>query len=415
MKRIFVLFFAVILCALCAAALRAEVKVTPVADVTCLAGQSFSTSGNGALGGNLDVFFTPAVNFSPATALLPIITLNYRGTKDVQELVGGGTLTQECLDISPVTLKLVHKFNSTLEGKFRIGTRTEYVKETKDETWQKGLFDYNKVIGGFEFEKYVGMFSIKAGYDYYTMRYPNYSSLVSEDSYASSIDTTTFQEISRNAGVNVLDYDASALFYEYERGLSKKALINFNYTATLKAFKDQSVIISSAGAGVFSDENRRDWVHAITLKYDTALNEKSTLNITDAIIYYDSKQNSYDGYRARFLPDFYGFFDNALISSLTMKTDSRELPGVLKLSLDIGYRCYRNRLTQDETTGDYLTDKIWQFSTALGVSYVRPLSKRLSVVGNLNYKKSFSNMTYAGTYSYNYYVANYFVGIDWAY
>src|SRR6185503_9073135 len=77
-------------------------------------------------------------------------------------------------------LKEVYSPRDSFKIKATGGVRAEFLRETKDETWGNGLFDYRKYTGGLETEF---DFSKKAGtrfaYDYYMLTFPNYQSLES--------------------------------------------------------------------------------------------------------------------------------------------------------------------------------------------------------------------------------------------
>ena len=65
--------------------LTAELKITPVANISLLGGQYFLEGETDSFTGNANIFFSPVINFSEKTALLPIYQGIYSGTKDVKE------------------------------------------------------------------------------------------------------------------------------------------------------------------------------------------------------------------------------------------------------------------------------------------------------------------------------------------
>ncbi|HMU75618.1 MAG TPA: hypothetical protein PKD69_07600, partial [Elusimicrobiota bacterium] len=66
-------------------------EVTPLWALQFMGGQHFFEGRSSALAGNIDVHYTPAVKFSDRWTLLPTYAGSYSGTRDVQELAGGGT------------------------------------------------------------------------------------------------------------------------------------------------------------------------------------------------------------------------------------------------------------------------------------------------------------------------------------
>ncbi|MDD5686645.1 MAG: hypothetical protein PHE88_02285 [Elusimicrobia bacterium] len=381
-----------------------EVKVTPVANVSLLGGQYFLEGESDSFAGNADIFFSPVINFSEKTALLPIYQGLYSGTKDVRELVGGGTLTRALLDNS-LTLKLTHKFSDTLKGKVKAGYKIEYLKETKDEKFNKGLFDYNRIIGGLEVEKKYESWNLRTGYDFYIMAYPNYASLIT--TYQTSIDTATYTEVSANAGKDVLDYSTHELFIETLHMFSETLTGKITYDVAYKIFKDQTIVEKS---GSFSSTKRSDLVHLITFGISQKLKSVS-IGLYDSVQYYNSKQNSYDANRTQYNPNYYDFFQNNITPSLTF---SLVKDAKLNFWWDIAYRKYNERPAQD-VEGNYKTSKITQTTNSTGISLIVPVYKALSVKVAGNYRDSSSNNKYEANYRYNYNTENYFAGLNWEY
>lgn len=387
---------------------NAEIKVTPVANVDVSGGQYWVAGASpDKLSANLDVFFSPVINFSPRTALLPIYTGLYSGTKDIRELVGGGTLTRELQDHS-LALKLVHKLNDSWKLKTRVGYKIEYLKETVDETWGKGVFDYKKTILGIEAERSWETWNGRAGIDSYIMAYPNYQSLVSQSAFQTSVDTTTYKEISTQAGKDILDYSTISLFVEGTHKFSGNVFMTLHNDISIKSFKDQKVINNT---GEFSSALRSDMVDYFTVGFKL-LSPKVTLGITDGIQYYKSNQNSYDAGNSKYMPDYYNYFQNSVMPNITFKLGENERPVALTLFWDITYRQYAERLAQS-SDGTYKGDKIAQTTNTFGMAYTHPIARNLAAKFSSNYRDVTSNMKYEKNYLYNYYTFNYFAGINW--
>ena len=388
--------------------LQAETKITPVANIDLLGGQYWvSESAPASFGGNLNIFFSPAINFGSGTALLPIYSGSYSGTKDVQELVGGGTLARELQDHS-LSFKFVKKLPSQMKLKVSAGYKIEYLKETIDETWGKGLFDYNKTSVGFEFEKPLEALKIRSGLDYYTMAYPNYQALITKPEFETSLDTTTYSELSTQAGINVLDYSTIALFFEGARQFSEGFMGFARYNLALKNFVDQKTVQSS---GEFSGTLRADTVHylAAGASFGTS---RVKLGFSDTIQLYDSNQNSFDIANSKYIANYYDFIENSFSPNVVFSLGSGEIPMKLSFFWDIAYRVYGERLAQ-QADSVYKADKISQTINTTGVSFVYPIAGSLSAKFAANYRDSVSNMKYEKNYKYNYYTLNYFVGINW--
>ncbi|MFH0947713.1 MAG: hypothetical protein V1833_01765 [Elusimicrobiota bacterium] len=384
--------------------LSPAVKVTPVANISLLGGQYFLEGENDSFAGNADIFFSPVINFSANTAILPIYQGVYSGTKDVRELIGGGTLTREVLDNS-LTLKFTHKFSDKWKGKIKAGYKKEFLKETEDEKLGDGLFDYNRIIAGLETEKKYENLNLRVGYDFYTMSYPNYASLIT--TYQTSIDTATYTEVSQNAGEDVLDYLTHELFVEGVHTFNETTTGKISYDMAYKNFKDQTIVKND---GSFSSKKRNDLVHICTFGVVKNL-PKITAALYNSFQYYDSNQNSYDANRTQYNSNYYDFIQDNVTPSLTflLKKNAK-----LNFWWDIAYRKYIKRPAQDEE-GNYKTSEISQTTNTTGLSLIIPVYKSVSMKMAANYRDATSNNRYEANYRYNYNTSNYFVGLNWGY
>ena len=385
------------------------ITVTPVADLSLMGGQYYFGS-DGSTGASLDLFCSPVLNFSRSSALLPIITLRYRGTKDVTDLVGGGTLVQQTAD-GGLSLKYIYKFPSGLKIKPRIGYSIEYLKETNDEQWGKGLFDYNKMIAGIELEQQLNpAFKLRGGLDYYTMRYPNYASLIYNQNFQTSIDTVTYSELSASAGKNVLDYNTVAAFLETTQKLDDIWIGQAKLDVMLKNFTDAKTVDES---GTFTSTLRQDIIYLLTLGTNLTA-ERAILGLANSFEFYDSNQNSFDSANAVYVANYYDFWEDSLSPSVTFLLGAADKPARFTLYYNLAWRQYTGRLAQ-KADASYLSDKTYQQTNTLGLSLKIPIINNLSAQIETNYRDATSNMRYEKNYKYNYYVFNYFLGIGWQY
>lgn len=393
--------------------LYSEIKIVPVGNLELLAGQYMLQTEATTVGGNFNFSFSPVISFSPKTALLPIFFATYRGTKDVQELVGGGTLVQEYLDLGPVSLKFLYKLNNTTKFKFKTGYKIEYLKETADEQWQKGLFDYNKTNFGAEIEKSLKnkTVNLRLSFDYNITKYPNYASLISQ--FQTTLDTTTYSELSENAGENVLDNNSSDIGLEFGYKFSSFAETKMFYTYSLKNFVDQKIVNET---GKFTSDLRTDVLHLLNLNFNFKL-VNTIISLTDTVQYYSSNQNSYDAGRTQYIPKFYNFYQNTVSPMVQLFLGPVEPKTKFGICYELSFRQYLERLSQD-SEGNYLNEKVYQNTNTVGITVSYPLNNLLSglfIKFNANYCTVSSNMKYEKYYKYNYYVTNYFLGFVWEY
>lgn len=111
----------------------AELETVHIGNLDLEGGQYFLGDSPSSFGGNARLYYSPAVSFRNSNILSPLFSLEYRGTRDVQDLVGGGTLTRQAMD----TGVLLRNIRTIKDGRLigRLGYRRSFINETKDEDW----------------------------------------------------------------------------------------------------------------------------------------------------------------------------------------------------------------------------------------------------------------------------------------
>src|SRR6185312_5302999 len=74
------------------------VEIKPVIDAQILGGQNFYNGADSSFGGVTSLTAAPYMQFNDKWSLVPLYAGNYRGTKQVTDLVGGGTLFEQSQD-----------------------------------------------------------------------------------------------------------------------------------------------------------------------------------------------------------------------------------------------------------------------------------------------------------------------------
>lgn len=383
-------------------------KITPVASLTASGGQYFLDSDPSSFAGNSSIYVAPVFSFSEKSSLVPVFSINYRGTQDVDELVGGGTLTRETADYG-TTIKYVMPL-SEMKLKTRLSWRQSLVNETKDEDWGDGLFDYSMLLGGVEVGYALLDHDFSTGIDYYNLTFGNYSSLISQDEFETSLDTTTYSELSENAGEDVLDYSNIGFAIGAEKEYSENLKASYSYRLDLKNYKDQTIVEDD---GSFSSDKRSDTVNTLRagVKYRV---KRISLNLSNTTKIYSSNQNSFDANAAKYIDDFYSYLSTEFTPGIVFYLGNINSPSRLSLWWAMEFRGYTGRLAQN-AEGDYKDDEVDQSDNGFGMSYSYPLMKDFYVTAYANMRTVASNMKYEANYKYNYTVSNYFMGVNWRY
>lgn len=379
-------------------------EVTTITDVRVLGGQHFFGGAVSSVAGNLNAVVTPAVKFGPVYSLVPTWQGEYRGTRDVQELAGGGTLFQDSTR-QALTFKNVWTAGAW-KYKLTAGAAFEWLRETKDETWGDGLFDNRKLSGGVELQR---DFSKAAGsrlsYDHYMLSFPNYQSLESDSD----------QSLSRElAGENVLDSKSHLLTFSlwspFPGGMRAELGAYYN----LRSFDDQPVLDVRGQPTVDGREDKTLSVSGGLGSPAWALGESVRMLAGVDLSYgmNDSNQNHYNVDQTKAIANYYDYTQYIVRPQLTAALGGK--PWILSAGLGYSKREYSDRLIQDPA-GAYLAAKtqITETSLSLGVSY--PYSKNFKVRATGSLAWSDSNQQYEKTFRYNYKIANYMVGFSYEY
>jgi hypothetical protein len=402
-KKSFLLAVPVLAC--CLSPVSAEIKITPVASVNLLGGKYYLDSDAASFQGRLDAFVSPALNFGEGHDLIPIYSGNYSGTQDIQELAGGGVLTRK-RQTHTVSLKYVHtrEFN---KYKPRLSYTMARIKETNDEDWGEGLFDYNTLSLGLEAEQERPHGTFTESYDFYKTAYPNYSSLLS-DSQSVFNDTTTFNELSTNAGENPMDNISHRLGFAYT-WFPEPLTLRAGYDFTYRTYGDQAIAARPVtGQSPFKSDTRADIAQNWSIKASRAV-KPMFFTAGARVGWLSSNQASYDSTRQKYMEDYYSYVDVQLSPAMTM---------LLKNGMQFGFSVdwrrvfYSGRLKQD-AAGNYGSDEIDQTYWLTSLSARYPIFSRFFARAAYNYQVSSSNMRYEDNYRYNYRASTYLMGLEW--
>ncbi|MBI4397443.1 MAG: hypothetical protein HY548_10130 [Elusimicrobia bacterium] len=278
------------------------------------------------------------------------------------------------------------------------------MRETQDEDWGDGLFDYRKYTGGVESEynltKDAGA---RLAYDYYLLNFPNYKSL------ESSQDATLSREL---AGKDVLNSANQMMTLSGWAPLPGKGRGDLALYYNLRNYSDQPIV---AASGQLTSADRGDKVLALSASMDYPWSLGGLRFVGSLGLGYgatDSDQNHYDANKSTFLKDYYDYSQVSFSPGVTAALGRS--PWLVSLSGAYTSRKYDQRPIQDGN-GNYLTEKttITELSSSLGLTY--PLTKffKARLVSTLAW--SDSNMKYEKVFRYNYKIANYLFGFSYEY
>lgn len=404
---------------LTAAAGARALEYVPVYNFTLLGGQYFFTSDKTNLNANAHLNITPAVKFNERWSVLPTYSTNFRGTKSVLDSVASSSLFQQQMDHRAAFAGLYSVRDMPWKLKPAISYKRSYLKETKDEKWGKGLFDYQTYGAGVAAEKtYREPFSYRFGYDFYFIKFHNFQSLESQ----SGVDPNGNPLNRETAGTDVLDT------YNHEFSVSAtrpfpyntpKLSLTANYRWRWQIFKDQPIIAKTGVPNDHSPTERQDFLQTLDLALGYprsfrggAMRLSSSLGTVFS--YNGSNQNTFDAGQSRFTADTYSYMSLSLGPRFALSWGDEKNPSIAGTSFSYSRTKYLGRRAQD-SLGTYMDDMQYQDRFLWSISYGYPIATNFRLTAQTSFLWARSNNNYETTYRYNYTTANYLMGFSYNY
>ncbi|MBI5243107.1 MAG: hypothetical protein HY922_05390 [Elusimicrobia bacterium] len=381
-------------------------------EANLLAGQYFYNNAAGSANGYVDLNLQQARSFSPESGFFINERYLYTGFKQVNELAGGGTLFQQSMD-SSLGAKYIKRFEGGYSIKPRIGVRNQLFRETMDEDWGKGLYDYWRYEGGLTWERKTRLglsvpWTYQISYDLYYTYYPRFKSLAS--AFGAALATPDPGERPLNTLTHQFSYRSEFDLPGFASawGLASLSIIDFT---------DQKIVNSK---GDYLDSKRSDVYATIGLGYSKRFSDfealgrvrpGASMGLTLSSLM--SNQNNFDTdpKRLQYVAGYYNYWEARLspvASALFLKTQIN-----VRLGYDFGYRSYSGRLTQNSGDGSYTGENLHQYTHGLTLEASYPLWRQLEFKARGLWAKSSSNNSFQQVYTYNYSSYNYFAGISW--
>ena len=393
----------------------AAVEVDPLYKAQVLGGQYFFAGDKAHLTGNASATAAPALKFSDEWALLPAAQASYQGTRQVVDLVGAGTLFQEQMDYRASARAVWSPEGSPWRLKPSFSYKYELLKETKDEHWGAGLFDYQKWCFGVEGEYlWREPFSWRFGVDYYETQFPNYSSLESQAALQ-----FRGQSLARElVGDHVLDSRNVAMSAAVDGPVHERVTLEGSLGVTYRDFPRQRVVDS---VGDLTGDARQDVYTSARLAARMPAELNRDLRVLGALelgfAYNSSSQNDYDAANVRYTPYYYNYGEWRLNPSLKFLAGPQgpgSRPMVLELAASWWRRRYPYRTAQD-AAGVYNNGPLRSSGWTLGAALDYPMLRRWSLILDATVGRAAANQSFEQFYRYNYSVANYLFGVSYEY
>lgn len=394
----------------------AAVDVAPVLSGSLAGGQYFFKNQKGSFSGNAALTAAAMLKFNERWGLLPTYSGSYQGTKGTEDGVGAGTLFQQQMD---------HRISATglrrLEGtswKLKPSTsyKREFLKETRDETWGRGLFDYEKIALGFEAENaYKDPFTYRLCLDFYRVRFPNYESLESK-SGMDPLGNPLGRELASKRVLDTYNYQVTASGSRPVPYDDPAYVLQGSYGFLLQDFVDQRIVNPR---GQFDARGRRDVIQSLAVSVGHPI--KTTFRGEDArwdlsvglnAGYGRSNQNTYDAVFSQYVADAYSYWSIAVLPAAHLSWGNPKQPSWLSGSFRWARQSFLGRQVQDGA-GVYSSAKQRQDRYILALGYGQPMAPHMTLTARASVLWAASNQGYEKTYSYTYRTINYLLGINY--
>ncbi len=391
----------------------AGLEVEPIYSFQLLGGQYFFQGERGSLSGNVSALAAPALVFNDHWTLLPSWTTRYQGTKQVVDLVGAGSIFQEQMN-HRAAAKAIYKPepDSRWRHKPSVAYSMELLKETNDETWFNGLFDYRMLDLGYEVEYfYKEPFSLRAGVDLVTAEFPNYTSLESKAAFDFQGESLARELV----GDQVLNTRVMMLTLAGTASLSPRWIADARLVVSRQSFPNQRIV---DGTGLLTGEDRLDFVTSLDVSAKTAIEWTPSvrMNVGAGIGFSNtaSNQNNYDARRTEFQSGYYDMYEFRFGPNARLLFGDERQPITLSMAASLTHRRYPRRRIQD-AAGTYQSRSLRQTNWMLSTTLNYPMAPRLSLLFNFQHGRAASNQGFEQFYSYNYSATNYLMGFRYDY
>ena len=386
------------------------VEWVPVGGLSVLGGIHSFAGERGSLSGNAFGSFSPAMRLGPRWSLLPSAHAAYEGTRRVNDVLGTMTPAVERLEGRLGVRAVWSEPSSRWRLKPAIAYARELVKETRDESWGKGLYDQVRwTIGGEAEMVTVEPHSLRLAVDWFEAVHPNYTSLESQAALLFA-----GQALARElVGDKVLDRRGWQFRLSGDAPLGARAAGEASLTGVWSRFAAQPLIDEG---GQFQGRAREDFltraVFALRMPHEWNADLRARAAVEAGVTANTSNQNGYDATRGRFLPGFYDFVEWRVEPSAIFVIGPPRRPVTAALKIGRRQRRYTSRPAQGET-GAYGSGSLTTTEWTLGTSLDYPMARRLSLLFTLERTSAESNQRYQRYYRYAYEATTALAGFRW--
>lgn len=387
-----------IVCLLIGASDVSAAELMQVGHLELLGAYSDIKNGDHDTGQEFSAFWAPAIKFSDTYAVIPLVDIQLNRIAQYLPQEEGNRFFNTYFTTNLSVASRKEFWPGWFLKVSALGTWV-FMKESQEENWGKGLYDYTD--GGLsvelrrQFKSETSETNLSVGVEVYRRQYPNFQTLISETSVTPpEVDEKDFDGYKYRLRFEHMNAKGMRLYaepYYLDKYYVDKHLVNDDGTLDLtKNRKDYEVSMDFGASAVTPFWER------VTVALDNNLtHERSNIG------YYDTRTTlslSDDV----FTSDYYAY-DSGTVNPSIEYAQPLGSEKILRAKIGFSYlyRRYMDRKAQlgDSTyTANDQHDETREYSLTLTI----PLTKSLNWLTKYTYNKTFSNMEYEQFYRYNY-------------
>lgn len=291
-----------------------------------------------------------------------------------------------------------------------------YNKDVETDDWDDGLYNYRDYGGGLDFDRrrtFGANGTLSLGVQYYEREYPNYTSLLSQVGYLDTVDGTDTEKDEQ-------DYDGviTTVGYTWLRPFGLSWEVGGSWLN--KDFDDNKVVGSD---GVLTTTEREDDVYSLdfnfwyTMDIDGGLILGLDLNTTT----YDSNENFWDGRRPgatgpfdskRYTPDYHDY------DSYRIRPNISYTFALFPLTPSISYSFEKKEYDErvaETSIGAYKNSRQEDETHVVTVRLRYDFTDNWAGLVQWTYTDQDSNNEDERTYTYDYSMNQYAIGVSYKY
>ena len=400
---------------------KSEKKFYMLASLSAFLTFSELVGGSSIIGGNVTTALAPVVRFSDKLFFIGLYDGAYKKSKQVFAEDKGPRLSSE---------NTRHSFTPTLRyvasprviTNFSIFTTQSLSRETTDEDWYGGLYDYNELGVSVTLNYLItataeSQKSIKFLLQRFKREYPNFSSLLTECSDA--LCTSTVPIAGREE--NEKDSYGTTLVLTY----SSLKSVGFSYSASFswsfKDYMDKLVetddCLPAPSICFRGSDKQRDDSFSANITFILRPGSKFDYRLTMSTEFKQSNQNFVEGSfpTTVYHDNYYSYVTLNLAPGLTYTYAFSE---TAKLELGAAYslsrREYNQRRARDGL-GNVVGEKEIDWTHNLNMNAMYSINKHWSFGGIIDYNMARSNNKDERTFRYSYEILNLSLGFAYKY